>query len=207
MVNLHPLHCEGLHLLGGKPDLWKLPTLCITVFIRSGLWAPEMITHTSGNFSLVITRQLTWSPKEESFLIIRVFHLPLLSQRFITWTIESYGQFTLSIALSFQTSWPHHINVPRTTCYMVTVALPCAGFITVQWKRKARQFTEEFLHLLNISCVFCDLYVENPLTSIQWLLPHDWHRSYGMMEASLLLEGRLTSDCLFSVWVHFFRFL
>lgn len=187
----------------------ELSTLCITVFIRSGSCAPEMVTHASGNFSLVIIRQLTRSPKEESFLIIRVFHLPLLSQRFITWTIESYEQqFTLPVALSLQTSCPHNTNVPRTTCYMVTVAfLPCAGFITVQRKRKARQFIEEFLDLLNISCVFCDLYVENPLTSIQWLLPHDWHRSYGMMEASLLLEGRVTSDCLFSVFVHFFGFL
>lgn len=70
-----------------------------------------MVTHTSGNFSLVITRQLTRSPKEESFLIIRVFHLPLLSQRFITWTIESDGQFTLPVALSFQTSRPRHTNV------------------------------------------------------------------------------------------------
>lgn len=121
--------------------------------------------------------------------------MSLLSQRFITWPIESYEKFILPVALSFQKSCPHHTNVPRTTCYMVTVAfLPCAGFITVQGKRKARQFIEEFLDLLNISCVFCDLYVENPLTSIQWLLPHDWHRSNGMMEASLLLEGRLTSD-------------
>lgn len=102
---------------------------------------------------------------------------------------------------------PSH-KCSRTTSAMVTVAfLPRAGFITVQWKRKARPFTEEFLYLLNISCVFCDLYAENPLTSTQWLLLHNWHRSYGMMEASLLLEGRLTSDCLSSVFVHFFRFL
>lgn len=167
-----------------------------------------MVTHTSGHFSLVTIRQLAWSPKEESFLIIRVFRLPLLSQCFFTWTTESPEQFTLPGALSFQTSCPHHTKIPRTTGYVVTAAfLPCAGFIAAQRKRKARHFMEEFLDLLNTSCVFCDLCVDNPLTSIQWLLPQDGHRSYGMLEASLLLEGRLTSDCLFSVFVHFFGFL
>lgn len=49
------------------------------------------------------------------------------------------------------------------------------------------QFIEEFLDLLNISCFFCDVYVENPLTSSSSprLAPITW-----MTEASLLLEGQ-----------------
>lgn len=64
---------------------------------------PEMVKYTSGHFSLVIISQLTQSLKEESLLIIEGFHLPLLSQCFITWAIESYEQFTLPVALSVQT--------------------------------------------------------------------------------------------------------
>lgn len=65
--------------------------------------------------------------------------------------------------------------VPRSTYYTVAF-LPSTGFITVQWKQKAMQFIEEFVDLLNISCFFCDLYVENPLTSSSspWLALIVW---------------------------------
>lgn len=113
IFKLHPSHCEILYLLGCQPGLEKLLTFCINELIRSGSSVPEMGKYNSGNLTPVIVSQRRGSLKEESFLITEVFHLPLLSQCFISWTVQSYGQFTPS-----QVPCPFAYTIPITQTFL-----------------------------------------------------------------------------------------
>ena len=88
--------------------------------------------HQSTN--MITERSIVFDDQSISFAV--------LSPCFITCTIESYGQFTLPGALSFQIYYPCHANFPGSTCCIVTVAfLPSfTCFMIVQWKWKAMQF-------------------------------------------------------------------
>lgn len=166
-----------------------------------------MVKYNSSNFTLIIS-QLIWPLKKEPFLIIKVFHLPSLSQCFTTWTMACFVQFTTPSCHVFSAVIPPSHKCPGTTCSVVTVAfLPSTGFIIVQWKWKAMQLIEEFLALLNISLFLLWFVCWRSINSYTVTPPRDWHWPHGVIEASLLWKGRIRSGYLFSAFVRFFRFL
>lgn len=132
----------------------------------------------------------------------------LLSLCFITRTTESYGQFTLPGALSFQIYYPCHANVPGSTCCIVPVAfLPSSTLWLYHENEKQCSLLKSFYTCEIYPCLFSDLTLRNPLTFKQSLFPMTGMDPKGWYRSLCSWKGGIPSGHLFSISVHFFRFL
>lgn len=83
--------------------------------------------NTAHNFTLVIISQLTGSLQEASFLIIKVFHLPLLSNASLP------GQLRVMGSSSSQMPCPFRYNIPIPHTSWEYTLCRYHGLLTIHW--------------------------------------------------------------------------
>ena len=166
------------------------------VLIQSGSRVPETVKYYSSNFTLVSISQPIWSLKEASSLMIKVFHLPC------------FPPASLPAQLRVMGSSPFQVPCPFRYIILVMQTFLGVHAVLSLWPSYHHSLALWLYSENEKQCsLFKSLTLRNPLTFKQSLLPMIGIDLKGWYRSLCSWNGGIPSGRLFSISVHFFRFL